>query len=156
MYCPAGLQPLFWSHLQGWFTTWAWVVSAAVLPYYTASQILGIATLFYPDYITTGWHVYLVAVAFMIVPILANIYARSALKWIELVGGGCHFTAYIVITAVLWAAAPTNTNAFVFSESSEVTTGWTNPTVRILLGMQATLLPLTGESLLFPPSGIAR
>jgi amino acid permease len=39
MYCPPGLQPLFWSHIQGWLVTWAWIVSAAVLPYYTASQI---------------------------------------------------------------------------------------------------------------------
>ncbi|KAK5733498.1 hypothetical protein LTR17_009615 [Elasticomyces elasticus] len=143
MYCPAGLQPLFWSHLQGWFVTWAWIVSAAVLPFFTGSQILGIVTLFYPTYIMEGWHVYFVAVAFMIIPILANLYARSALKWIELVGGGCHLIAYVVITAVLWAAAPTNTTGFVFSQPSEVPTGWTNPTVRILLGMQATLLPLT-------------
>lgn len=54
MYCPPGLQPLFWSHIQGWLVTWAWIVSAAVLPYYTASQILGVATLFYPDYISEG------------------------------------------------------------------------------------------------------
>lgn len=144
MYCPPGLQPLFWSHIQGWLVVWAWIVSAAVLPYYTASQILGICTLFYPDYISQGWHVYLVAAAFMIIPIMANVYARAALKWIELIGGTCHLVAYIVITAVLWAAAPTNTTAFVFSQPSEVPTGWTNPTVRTMLGMQATLLPLSG------------
>lgn len=80
----------------------------------------------------------------MIVPILADVYARGALKWIELVGGACHLVAYIVITAVLWAAAPTNTTAFVFTEPSNVPTGWTNPAVRMILGMQATLLPLTG------------
>lgn len=146
MYCPAGLQPLFWSHLQGWFTTWAWIVSAAVLPFYTASQILGVVTLFYPNYITEGWHVYLVAVAFMIIPILANLFARGALKWIEWAGGVCHLVAYIVITAVLWAAAPTNTNDFVFRQPSAVPTGWTNEAVRTLLGMQATLLPLTGKA----------
>jgi choline transport protein len=144
MYCPPGLQPLFWSHIQGWLVSWAWIVSAAVLPYYTASQILGIVTLYHPDYISEGWHVYLVAVAFMIIPILANVYARGALKWIELVGGACHMIAYIVITAVLWAAAPTNTVDFVFSQPSEVPTGWTNPAIRMILGMQATLLPLSG------------
>lgn len=68
MYCPAGLQPLFWSHLQGWFVTRAWIVSAAVLPYYTGSQILGIAALYHPAYSPEGWHIYFVAVAFMIVP----------------------------------------------------------------------------------------
>lgn len=144
MYCPPGLQPLFWSHFQGWLVTWAWIVSAAVLPYYTASQILGVATLFYPDYVSQGWHIYFVAVAFMIVPILANLYARGALKWIELVGGACHLVAYIVVTAVLWAAAPMNTTDFVFRQPSDVPTGWTDPTIRTMLGMQATLLPLTG------------
>ena len=155
MYCPEGLQPLFWSHIQGWLVTWAWIVSAAVLPFFTASQILGIATLFYPNYITEGWHVYLVAIAFMIIPILANLYARGALKWIELVGGGCHLVAYIVITAVLWAAAPTNTNDFVFRQASTVPTGWTNSAVRTLLGMQATLLPLSGEQPCLSPSAFA-
>lgn len=144
MYCPLGLQPLFWSHIQGWLVTWAWIVSAAVLPYYTASQILGISTLFHPEYISQGWHVYFVAAAFMIIPIMANVYARGALKWIELVGGVCHLVAYIVITAVLWAAAPTNTTSFVFSQPSDVSTGWSNSAVRTMLGMQATLLPLSG------------
>lgn len=145
MYCPSGLQPRFWSHLQGWLTTWAWVVSAAVLPFYTAEQVLGVVTLFYPEYVVEGWHVYLVAVAFMVLPILGNMFARRALKWIEFVGGACHFIAYVVITAVLWALAPRNTKAFVFSQPSEVPTGWTNEAVRSMLGMQATLLPLSGK-----------
>jgi amino acid transporter len=119
-------------------------VTAAAVPYYTGSQIIGIATLFHPDYISEGWHVYLASVAFMIIPMLANVYARGALKWIELVGGACHLIAYIVITAVFWAAAPTNTTAFVFSQPSDVPTGWTNSIVRTMLGMQSTLLPLTG------------
>jgi hypothetical protein len=90
----------------------------------------------------------------MIVPIIANVYARGALKWIEFVGGACHLIAYIVITAVLWAAAPMNTAAFVFSQPSDVPTGWTNPTIRTILGMQATLLPLTG-TLRSSPAGFA-
>jgi choline transport protein len=145
MYGPPGLQSLFWSLIQGWLVTWAWIVSAVVLPYYTVSQILGVATLFHPDHVSQGWHVYFVAVAFMIVPVLANVYARDALVWIELVGGACHLVAYIVVTAVLWAAAPMNTTAFVFSQPSNAPTGWTDPTIRTVLGMQATLLPLTGK-----------
>jgi hypothetical protein len=38
---------------------------------------------------------------------------------------------------------------FVFSQPSEVPTGWTNSAVRMILGMQATLLPLSGT--LFHP-----
>ena len=53
--------------------------------------------MFHPEYISQEWHVYLVAVAFMVIPIMANVYARGALKWIELVGGVCHLVAYRLV-----------------------------------------------------------
>ena len=144
IYCPSFFNKRFSSFIQGWLTVWAWNVSTTLLPFFTGAQILGLVYLSHPDYVYTAWHALLIGYASIIIPLVANLFARQVLKPIEYFGLAWHFLGFIVISAVLIALGGRNSAEFVFTGDSGGISGWTNPYVSWCLGMLAAALPLSG------------
>ena len=145
IYCPSFFSPRFSSFIQGWLTVWAWTVSSTLLPFFTGSQIPGLVSLSHPNYIFQGWHATLVGYASILVPLIANLFARRLLKPIEIFGALWHFIALITISAVLIALGGRNSAEFVFTGNSGGISGWESGFVQWCLGMLTAALPLTGE-----------
>ena len=124
---------------------WAWNVSTTLLPFFTGAQILGLVYLSHPTYVYQGWHATLVGYATILIPLVANLFARHLLKGIEIFGAVWHFIALIVISVVLIALGGRNSAEFVFTGDSGGVSGWTDGFVSWNLGMLAAALPLTGK-----------
>ena len=145
IYCPSFLDKRFFSFIQGWLTVWAWNVSATLLPFFTGSQILGLVTFNHPDYVYKGWHALLIAYATILIPLIANLFARRLLKPIEIFGAVWHFISLVTIVVVLIALGGRNSASFVFTGNSGNISGWENGFVQWCLGMLTAVLPLTGR-----------
>ena len=146
IYCPSFLSPRFASFIQGWLTVWAWIVSTTLLPFFTGAQVLGLVSLSHPNYVYQGWHATLVGYGSILIPLVANLFARRLLKPIELFGVLWHFIALITISAVLIVLGGRNSAEFVFTGSSGGISGWENGFVQWNLGMLTAALPLTGRT----------
>lgn len=147
IYCPKFLPARFFSFIQGWLTVWAWIVSTTLLPYFTASQILGVVSLSHETYSMSSYHVALTGIAMMAIPVIANLYTLRILKSIEIFGAIWHFVALITILFVMGFLGQRNSATFVFFGDSAAASGWQNEGIRWCLGMLAAVLPLTGEPL---------
>ena len=145
IYCPSIFNKRFSSFIQGWLTVWAWNVSTTLLPFFTGAQILGLVFLSHPTYVYQGWHATLVGYATIVIPLVANLFARQLLKPIEYFGAFWHFMSLIVISVVLITRGGRNSAEFVFTADSGGISGWTNSYVSWNLGMLAAALPLTGK-----------
>ena len=83
--------------------------------------------------------------AFIVIPLVANIYFRKVLNALETFGGILHIVFFIVSIITLAVMAQRSTNDFVFKTLVTGVSGWTNPGVSFGIGLLTVVFPLAGE-----------
>ncbi|KAJ9640086.1 hypothetical protein H2199_006320 [Coniosporium tulheliwenetii] len=145
LYAPRIMTPAFWSLIQGWLTTFAWIAGCASTSYVCASMTQGLIVLNHPEtYIPQLWHVTLLMWGYLGICVFLNVYARRVLVVVEIFGGIIHF-AFFVATVVTLAVMGTPSSAeFVFTTSFFGLSGWENKGVQWCLGLLTSTSLLTG------------
>ncbi|KAF2750888.1 amino acid transporter [Sporormia fimetaria CBS 119925] len=136
--------PEFWGLLQGWLTTFAWVLSCVAPLSFLAlitQTLIGFWDLTYQP---KPWHVTLIMWAFLVAAIVCNLFLRKILNTLETIGGICHVVFFIVIIAVLATLGGRSSPSFVFGTVVSDVSGWNNSGVSFHIGLLAVILPLFG------------
>lgn len=144
LYAPRFMTPAFWSLIQGWLTTFAWIAFLTATVYPCAAMTQGLIGLNNPTYIPERWHITLIMWAFLTLIIALNIYARTVLVGIELIGGVLHVVFFIATTVALAVMAPKSSASFVFTESFFGQSGWSNQSIQWFLGLLTSTAVLSG------------
>lgn len=144
LYAPRVMTPAFWSLVQGWLTTFAWISLITAGMYIAASITQGVIALNNPTYTPQLWHVTLLMYAYLVFVVVLNIYARKLLVVIEMFGGVIHFAFFIATIITLAVTGPKSSASFVFTESFFGLSGWSNHAVQWCLGLLSSTAVLTG------------
>ena len=96
------------------------------------------------SYVPERWHGTLLTWAFVLLPVLWNIYARRLLVILELIGGVCHIIFFICTVAVLATMAERSTAEFVFTTIVDDASGWTNPCASFSVGLLTVVFSIAG------------
>ena len=83
--------------------------------------------------------------AFILIPLVFNLYFRKLLNTFETIGGILHVVFFIVTIITLAALAQRSTTDFVFKTLVTDVSGWTNPAVSFGIGLLTVVFPVAGE-----------
>ena len=108
-------------------------------------MVQGLIIFNYPDtYEPRRWHGTLLSWAFIVFPVICNVYGRRLLAPLEIIGGICHLLFFICTVVILVVMAPRSTAEFVFTNRVSDISGWTNPGVAWCIGLLSAAFPLVG------------
>jgi choline transport protein len=117
-----------------------------------ANQVSALLIFNHPNYESKSWHIAFFMWAFVLLPLIFNLYFRKLLNTFETVGGILHivfFIATIIATIItLPILAQHSTTDFVFKTIVTDVSGWTNPGISFGIGLLTVVLPLTGDILI--------
>jgi hypothetical protein len=108
-----------------------------------ANTAIGLIIFNNPDYEPKPWHSTLFLIAFMVVPVLLNLYLRTIINYLETIGGIFHVVFFVALVATLCTLSKRSTPEFVF-KTVHTDAGWENPGIAFSIGMLATALPVGG------------
>ena len=111
-----------------------------------ATAIQGLITLNVDSYVPKRWHGTLLMWAYLFIPFSCNIYARRALKVIEIGGALLHVINFIVTVVTLVVMAPRSSAKFVFTQSFFGQSGWQSEGVQWCIGLLSITSVLTGKA----------
>lgn len=92
------------------------------------------------------WHGTLLMWAVMIIPLLVNVFTRTLLPAIEVLGGTMHILAWPGIIITLVMLAPRHSSEFVWGTFVSGLSGWKDPGVVWSIGMLTVISTLNGMS----------
>ncbi|OCK83721.1 amino acid transporter [Lepidopterella palustris CBS 459.81] len=144
LYAPKAMSPAFWSLMQGWLTVFAWISLCAAVPFVSATMVQGLIILNKDDYEPQRWHGTLLMWAYILIPVLCNIFARKVLVIFEMIGGVMHIVFFIVQVVTLVVMAPRSSASFVFTTSNFGLSGWESEGVQWCIGLLSIVSVLTG------------
>jgi hypothetical protein len=98
----------------------------------------------YDSYVPQRWHGTLLTWAWVLIPVLWNIYARRLLVILELIGGVCHIFFFICTVIILGVMAQRSTSDFVFKTLINDVSGWTNPCAAFSIGLLSATFSISG------------
>lgn len=127
----------------GWLTVFAWIVNVGASLSVLGNTTVGLISFNNPDYVPKGWHTTLVMWAFIVIPIVANLFLRRTLNALETLGGLTHVLFYFVVIIVLVTLGRRSTTGFVFNNLTHASPGWTNPAIAFNLGILCATFPIT-------------
>ncbi|KAF2742083.1 amino acid transporter [Sporormia fimetaria CBS 119925] len=136
--------PEFWGFVQGWITTFAWIVSPAAGLSMLAFNTQALIGLFNETYEAKAWHATMIMWAYLSIAIGFNLYLRTILNVLETIGGLCHVLFFVICTAVLATLAERSTASYVFSKLTWEVSGWNNRDISFQLGLLLPILNLSG------------
>jgi hypothetical protein len=96
-----------------------------------------------PTYEPKSWHATFYMWAFIVGPVICNLFLRRVLNVLETIGGICHVLFFVISIAVLTTLAERSTTEFVFNTLTRDVSGWSNPGVAWSLGLLTTVFPIT-------------
>jgi amino acid transporter len=96
-----------------------------------------------PDFEPQPWHSTVFLIAFLVIPLILNLYLRSIINWLETIGGLLHVIFFVAIVATLCTLAKRSTPEFVF-KTLYAEAGWNNPGVAFSIGMLALTTSIGG------------
>jgi amino acid permease (GABA permease) len=137
-----------WVPLLSWITGWinvsGWIALVASGGLLGSQLIVGVISLYKPDYTPERWHQFLIYIAYNVIAFVINAFMNSALPYVNKAAITWSITGFIVISVtVLSCASPNYAPAkFVFSEFINET-GWPDG-IAWLLGLLQGGLGLTG------------
>ncbi|KAF2747896.1 amino acid transporter [Sporormia fimetaria CBS 119925] len=137
-------NPEFWGFVQGWVTTFAWLVQPAAWTSYLAYQTQALISFHNPEFIASGWHTTLIMWAYISAAVVCNLYLRRILNVFETIGGICHVLFWVTCIIVLTTLANRSSPTFVFTKVTTGLTGWNNPGLCFQIGLMNQLLGLAG------------
>ncbi|OCK91861.1 putative amino acid permease [Cenococcum geophilum 1.58] len=144
LYAPRIMTPAFWSLLQGWLTTFAWISISASTAYVCGAMTQGLIGLNNPTYVPKLWHITLLMWAYLALNVILNVYGRRLLVTVEMFGGFIHLAFFVATVVTLAVMGPKSSASFVFTESFFGQSGWSNKTVQWCLGLLTSTSLLTG------------
>lgn len=95
-----------------------------------------------PTYEPKAWHSTVFLIAFLIVPLVLNLYLRRIINYLETIGGVFHVVFFVVIITTLCTLSKRSTPEYVF-KTLHTDAGWDNPGVAFSIGMLATAYPIS-------------
>jgi hypothetical protein len=126
-------------------TVFAWITATAASPAYLANIVQGMIIFNYDSYEPQRWHGTLLMWAFILVPVIWNLWFRRLLNTLEMIGGICHVIFFIVSVITLAVLARRSSADYVFKTLTHDLSGWTNPCVAWSIGLLTVAFPITGE-----------
>ncbi|KAL6157973.1 hypothetical protein ACJQWK_07949 [Exserohilum turcicum] len=138
----APLAPEFWGFIQGWTTVIAWICSCAGAFSFMSNTLSGLIIFNSPTYEPKAWHSTVFLIAFLIVPLVLNLYLRRIINYLETIGGVFHVVFFVVIITTLCTLSKRSTPEYVF-KTLHTDAGWDNPGVAFSIGMLATAYPIS-------------
>ena len=129
----------------GWITISAWMFTAASFTANLANQVSALIIFNHPNYDSKPWHIALIMWAFILLPLIFNLYFRELVNTFETVGAILHVVFFIASITALTTLAKRSTTDFVFKTLITGVSGWTNPGVSFGIGLLTVVIPLTGE-----------
>jgi hypothetical protein len=127
----------------GWITVIAWTCAATSSFAFMSNTLTGLIIFNDPTFEPKPWHATVFLMAFLVIPLILNLYLRFVINWLETMGGILHVTFFVAIVATLCTLSKRSTPEFVFT-TVHADAGWTNPGVAFSIGMLAVALPLNG------------
>jgi len=131
----APIWPRFWGLLQGWLTLLAWITATAASPAYLAFGVQSLISLWNPEYPYSAWHTTLLMIAFVVPPVIANLWFRKIINSMETVGAVVHGAFFIATVILLGVSGPRSPDSEVWNNLTVGTSGWTLPGVTFGLGL---------------------
>ncbi len=112
-----------------------------------ANQLSALIIFNHPNYNQQSWHMAFFMWAFILIPLVFNLFFRKLLNTLETVGAVLHVVFFISTIVTLTVLAQRSTTDFVFKTIVTDVSGWTNPGVSFGIGLLTVALPLAGEIL---------
>lgn len=98
------------------------------------------------NYAPQRWHATLMMWAFIVVPVVCNLWLRRVLYTVEMLGAICHGVFFIATITTLAVMAERSPVDFVFKTLIHDVSGWTNPGVAWNIGLLTVTFPITSKS----------
>ncbi|KAJ4362598.1 hypothetical protein N0V95_001403 [Ascochyta clinopodiicola] len=95
-----------------------------------------------PGYEPKAWHSTVFLIAFLVVPLVLNLYLRKIINWLETIGGILHVVFFVGIITTLCTLSKRSTPEYVF-KTLHTDAGWENPGVAFSIGMLAVAYPIS-------------
>ena len=95
-----------------------------------------------PSYEPKSWHPTLFLIAFLLVPLVLNLYLKKIINYLETIGGIFHVVLFGAIVTTLCTLSKRITPEYVF-KTLHTDAGWENPGVAFSIGMLATAYPIS-------------
>ncbi|KAK8064189.1 hypothetical protein PG996_008841 [Apiospora saccharicola] len=135
----------FWGLFQGWVTVFGWMTGAAANLVYLAQGVLAIVVMWNPEFEPTAWQTALVMCAFVVPPVIGNLWFRRLVAPMEHFGGICHAVFWLASLAVLGALGTRGSHASVWATPPGSKAGWAGrPGVAFGVGTMPLAFPGTG------------
>ena len=131
----------------GWVTVSAWMFTAAGATASLANQLSALIIFNHPNYDPKSWHIAFFMWAFILIPLIFNLFFRKLLNTFETIGAILHVTFFIATIVTLSVLAEHSTTDFVFKTIVTDVSGWSNPGISFGIGLLTVVLPLAGEIL---------
>ena len=132
-------------HITGWMSTLAWQAGNASGSFLTGTIIQGLIGLNNPDYEGTNWQGTLLVFAMVLVLYLFNVYAYKQMPMMQNFLLVVHTLGFLVIIIVLWALAPHQSAAAVFTEFTN-DGGWQSAGLAVMIGQISAIYGSLGKS----------
>ena len=139
----APIWPRFWGAFQGWMTVFAWITTTTASPAYLAQGAQALISLNNPGYEPQRWHTTLLMCAFVVPPVVANLWFKRILVWMETVGAVGHGVFWGVTMITLGVAGSKSSDRFVWGTLTNDVSGWTQPGVAFGIGLLPIAFPIT-------------
>jgi amino acid transporter len=126
----------------GWITVIAWVCSTSGAITFTVTTVSGLIIFNDPDYEPKPWHLTLLMIAFLALPLVLNIFLKKIINYLETLAGILHVLFFVTVIAILCTLSKRSPPEFVF-QTLHTDAGWDNPGVAFSIGMLATAYPIS-------------
>jgi amino acid transporter len=108
-----------------------------------ANTLSGLIIFNCPAYEPKAWHSTMFLIAFLLVPLVLNLYLRKIINYLETIGGIFHVVLFVAVIAILCTLAKRSTPEYVFM-TLHTDAGWSNPGVAFSIGTLAVVYPISG------------
>lgn len=134
----------FFGLIQGWITTFGWMVGGAGILSILAANLQGMILFLDPTYEEKPYHTTFLMWALMLLALIFNLFLRSILNAFETIGGIFHVLFYIAVITILATLGERNSAEYVFTTVTTGVSGWNDPGVCWSIGLLSALAPLSG------------
>ncbi|KAH7128472.1 GABA permease gaba [Dendryphion nanum] len=144
----AVISPERWAPLLSWITGWinvsGWIALVASGGLLGSQLIVGVISLYHPNYTAERWHQFLIYIAYNVIAFLINAFMNSLLPYVNKIAITWSIAGFVIISiTVLACASPNYASArFVFADFINET-GWPDG-IAWLLGLLQGGLAVTG------------
>lgn len=117
----------------GWIIVIAWVCSCTGAFSFMSNTLSELIIFNSPSYEPKSWHRTLFLIAFLVVPLVLNLYLKKIINYLETIGGIFHVVFFVAIVTILCTLSKRSTPEYVF-KTLHTDAGWENSGVAFSIG----------------------